>query len=128
LEAFVPSSVLTGGGTRWLAGGLLVVSVALVASAVRELHKAGTAFDARKSTTAIVKSGAFGITRNPTYLALTFLLAAIAIAFNSAWLLASTVLAVLLTHNLVVLPEERYLDAKFGAEYTEYKARVRRWI
>lgn len=128
LEAFFPSSVLTGGGTRWLAAGSAVVSIALLASAVRELRKAGTAFDVRKSSTAIVSSGAFRFTRNPTYLALTLLLVAIALTLNSAWLLASAVPALLLTHHLVVLPEERYLAAKFGADYTEYQARVRRWV
>jgi protein-S-isoprenylcysteine O-methyltransferase Ste14 len=27
-----------------------------------------------------------------------------------------------------VLPEKRYLSAKFGAEYDAYRARVRRWL
>ena len=27
-----------------------------------------------------------------------------------------------------VLPEERYLTGKFGAAYTGYAARVRRWL
>jgi protein-S-isoprenylcysteine O-methyltransferase Ste14 len=27
-----------------------------------------------------------------------------------------------------VLPEERYLEGKFGAAYTGYRARVRRWL
>lgn len=29
---------------------------------------------------------------------------------------------------LAIKPEERYLTRKFGKEYTDYAARVRRWI
>jgi protein-S-isoprenylcysteine O-methyltransferase Ste14 len=28
----------------------------------------------------------------------------------------------------VILREESYLEGKFGAEYTAYKSRVRRWL
>jgi protein-S-isoprenylcysteine O-methyltransferase Ste14 len=28
----------------------------------------------------------------------------------------------------VIVREERYLEARFGTRYTDYKRRVRRWI
>lgn len=31
-------------------------------------------------------------------------------------------------HYGVILHEERYLEAKFGAAYQDYKASVRRWL
>jgi protein-S-isoprenylcysteine O-methyltransferase Ste14 len=34
---------------------------------------------------------------------------------------------VAIIHFIVVPREERYLEARFGAEYRDYKATVRRW-
>jgi protein-S-isoprenylcysteine O-methyltransferase Ste14 len=31
-------------------------------------------------------------------------------------------------HYRAILPEERYLERKFGDEYTAFKASVRRWV
>jgi protein-S-isoprenylcysteine O-methyltransferase Ste14 len=47
---------------------------------------------------------------------------------NSLWavLLLPGVLAVM--RRGVIEREERYLERKFGDEYVNYKARVRRWI
>ncbi|HUY02359.1 MAG TPA: hypothetical protein VMV33_03665, partial [Rhodocyclaceae bacterium] len=52
----------------------------------------------------------------------------IALAVGSLWALASVIVSLLLAHYLAVLPEEAYLERKFGNQYREYKALVRRWI
>ena len=36
--------------------------------------------------------------------------------------------AVALMHCVVIPREERYLERKFGAQYMDYKASVRRWL
>jgi len=52
----------------------------------------------------------------------------IACALNSLWLLG-TLAAALSVMSFVVIPrKERYLERRFGAEYLDYKAQVRRWL
>lgn len=128
LEWLLPTSLLSF--PYGIAVGLtfIAVSVALVLFAVLPLVKARTAFDARKPTISIVTSGAFRISRNPTYLSLALLQVGLAFSFQALWVIITAVAAVAVTHWGVVLREERYLERKFGEEYRRYAASVRRWL
>jgi protein-S-isoprenylcysteine O-methyltransferase Ste14 len=46
-------------------------------------------------------------------------------ALGNAWILLLLVPVVLFLHYGAILPEERYLERKFGDEYTSFKASVR---
>ena len=46
---------------------------------------------------------------------------------NIWFVVLAAVFAVLVTW-LAILPEERHLEARFGDEFRNYKARTRRWI
>ena len=107
---------------------LVVVAIALFAYSVRTFRSAGTPVPARKPTTVIVRTGPYRFSRNPIYLAFSLLQLGIAIWVNSVWLLATLVGAVALIHYVVIRREEQYLERRFGAEYLDYKARVRRWL
>jgi protein-S-isoprenylcysteine O-methyltransferase Ste14 len=45
-----------------------------------------------------------------------------------AWLVATLAGAVALMFTVVGPREERYLEERFGADYLDYKASVRRWL
>jgi protein-S-isoprenylcysteine O-methyltransferase Ste14 len=47
---------------------------------------------------------------------------------GSWWPLIGLPLSVLATLRWVIEPEETYLTRRFGAEYQQYRSRVRRWI
>ncbi len=79
-------------------------------------------------TTAIVRTGPYRFGRNPIYLAFSLLHLGIAIWVNSLWLIATLIAAVALMALVVIPREERYLEGRFGAEYRDYKASVRRWL
>jgi protein-S-isoprenylcysteine O-methyltransferase Ste14 len=81
-----------------------------------------------QNATALVTSGIYRFTRNPMYLGLTLLLLGWALFLCSAWALAGPVLFVLYVGRFQIKPEEKILSAKFGAAYSEYVSRVRRWL
>jgi len=110
--------------------GLLLIAAAgpIVISALRAFSRAKTTFDVRKPTSAIVTNGPYRFSRNPGYVSLTLLYGGIACLVNSLWVLLMVVPAVTVMHFGVIKREERYLEAKFGDEYREYKTTVRRWV
>jgi protein-S-isoprenylcysteine O-methyltransferase Ste14 len=77
---------------------------------------------------AIVTSGVYWFTRNPMYVGLTCLLLSWAAFLTSPWTLLGPLFFVLYITKFQIVPEERMMEAKFGASYLYYKNRVRRWI
>ena len=80
------------------------------------------------ASSALVKTGIYKITRNPMYVGLVFILSGWCIYLNSPAALIGVAGFILYIHALQILPEERMLITLFGEEYTEYQARVRRWL
>lgn len=99
-----------------------------LAGALGLFRRAGTRPEPWQPTTAIVTSGVYRVTRNPMYVGMALVYAAVALALGSPLALALLPAAVLVIHRGVILREERYLERKFGDEYRAYKARVRRWL
>ncbi len=90
--------------------------------------KSGTHVDPRKPTLKIIAEGPFRISRNPMYLSLVIILAALSILQLSIWFLLSCWGLWFILDRKAVVPEEAYLEEKFGDIYRDYKSRVRRWI
>jgi protein-S-isoprenylcysteine O-methyltransferase Ste14 len=76
----------------------------------------------------IVESGVFRYTRNPMYLGLAGVLLAYGVHLRSAAALLVVVAFVAYISRFQVVPEERAMLEKFGADYAEYLARVSRWL
>ena len=80
------------------------------------------------TTSSLVLSGVYRITRNPMYLGLLFILIAWAVFLSSVWLLLGPLAFVMYMNRFHITPEERALSAMFGKSYSAYRARVRRWL
>lgn len=79
-------------------------------------------------TSSLVTSGVYRITRNPMYVGLLLLLLAWAVFLASPLALAGPVAFIAYLNRFQIQPEERVLAALFGSTYTDYQARVRRWL
>jgi protein-S-isoprenylcysteine O-methyltransferase Ste14 len=111
-----------------LGAPLVAVAIALYSYSVAKFRAAGTPVPAREATTAIVRTGPYRFSRNPIYLAFSLFQLGIAMWINSVWLLATLLGALALIHSVYIPKEEQYLERKFGAQYSDYRTSVRRWL
>ena len=81
-----------------------------------------------KPTPSIEERGPFRITRNPMYLQLVLVCIGFAVILMNWWVLLFTPVVAWMLQRFAILPEEEYLERRFGDGYLAYKKRVRRWI
>ena len=127
LPAYVVTTVLPL-WTRLVLGGVLVVGgFALMQTAKRAFQQLGTEVKPWLPSTQIVASGPYRYMRNPMYVAGVLIIAGLALAVASDWILVMLVPTAAVLHYGVVLREERYLERKFGDAYRQYREAVPRY-
>ena len=111
-----------------LAGWLLVGSgTFLMFLGLATLVRARTTFFPDRESNRLVVAGPFAISRNPIYVADMGIYVGAALVMNMAWPILLLPL-VWIVMRVYVAREERYLTAKFGDTYSQYRRRVRRWL
>jgi protein-S-isoprenylcysteine O-methyltransferase Ste14 len=115
---------------RWWLGGAIVAGAlfGLGLWSVVLMRRSGQSENPWKPTTHILVEGPYRVTRNPMYLQMVIVCVGFAVALANFWILLLTPLCAWLLQRLAIVPEERYLESKFGATYLDYKRRVRRWL
>ncbi|MFD2739522.1 methyltransferase family protein [Sulfitobacter aestuarii] len=112
-----------------LGGGVIAFAVNFLGfRSVRAMRRSGQSENPYRTTTEILQTGPFAITRNPMYLQMVLVCFGFAVLLGNLWILLLTPFCAILLQVLVIYPEERYLERKFGDAYLDYKRRVRRWI
>lgn len=106
----------------------ILATIGMDVSAVRELNRAKTTIMPNKAASHLVTKGAFGISRNPIYLANTLLMIGIGLITGIAWFILSGLVAAFATQKLAIEREEKHLAERFGKRFHDYAKRVRRWI
>ena len=115
---------------RYWIGGLIVVGAILGLGAwpVLLFRRGGQSEIPWTPTLHIEQRGPYRFTRNPMYLQMVLVCVGVAILLGNVWIFALTPLCAWLLQRLAILPEEAYLERKFGDGYRAYKQRVRRWL
>ena len=119
----IARTILVGVGALLVLAGLV-----LIAAAIGLFRRKGTTPEPWGTTTLIVTSGPYRFTRNPMYLGLGLVYAGLALALDAPIALILLPLVLVVVQTQVIAREERYLAAKFGESYLEYRRRVRRWL
>ena len=81
-----------------------------------------------KPTPELFCDGIYRHTRNPIYISLAQIQIGIGVGVGVWWIAITTLPVLVVIHFTAVLPEEAYLERKFGDAYRRYKSMVRRWI
>jgi protein-S-isoprenylcysteine O-methyltransferase Ste14 len=113
-----------------VAGVLCVTGIAVAIGGVLSFRRARTTVNPLKPelSAALVTTGVYTFTRNPMYLGMMLGLYAWAAYLSSIWSLAGPILFAVYITRFQIVPEERVLAGLFGAAFTAYKTRVRRWL
>jgi protein-S-isoprenylcysteine O-methyltransferase Ste14 len=76
----------------------------------------------------LVVTGLYRYVRNPMYVAGVLIISGQGLFFGNLQVLEYVLVVWLLFHLFVLFYEEPVLHRKFGAEYDEFRANVRRWV
>jgi len=135
------SSIIAGALLTWLwplpvalpaavpiGGTMVFASILLFLFSVRALRAAGAPVPGNQRTTNIVRTGPYRFSRNPIYLSFFFAQLGSALWISSIWMVATLIPAAAVVSRVVVPREERYLESRFGQQYSSYRDSARRWL
>jgi protein-S-isoprenylcysteine O-methyltransferase Ste14 len=124
-----PLPIANATGVLTVVAWLLVACwVGLAASSVGLFRRKQTSMIPFRPASTLVSTGPYKFTRNPMYVSLALLTLAFAFFLNTWWIVVLLVPALLIVQRFVIVPEEKYLRRRFGADYEAYTHRVRRWL
>ena len=130
LDRWVPWAITAGPSrARNIAAAIFaLIYLTIFVTALNAFRRAHTTLVPNRPATAFVTRGPYAFTRNPMYVSLVALYVAVMLWLNSWWPLVLLPVVVFVIDRAVIAREERYLGAAFPAEYSAYRARVRRWL
>ncbi len=113
---------------RWLGLALSGLGLGLGLLALREFKRMRAFPNPKDTSVKIVSSGIYSRTRNPVNLGFLLILIGLPLTSGNYWGALLIPMFLVAMNDLVIKPEEKYLEQKFKEQFTNYKTRVRRWL
>ena len=130
LSRALPAAAIDLPYAALVAIALAVLGGAIAVAGIFAFRRQSTTVNPTKpdAASSIVFTGVYRFTRNPMYLGVAAMLAAWGIYLTNIVALFLLPLFVAYISRFQIKPEERALLAKFGPDYADYMATVRRWL
>jgi protein-S-isoprenylcysteine O-methyltransferase Ste14 len=109
---------------------LVGLGLSVTVAGIHAVRKAKTTMNPRRpeTTTTVVDSGIYGVTRNPIYVGMLIVLVGWAVHLQNIVPFILVGLFVATVTQFQIRPEERILEERFGEDYIDYRRRVPRWL
>lgn len=126
----LPGPRLAFAGHRLVALALAAAGAGVALAGVLAFRRARTTVNpmSPQRASTVVRTGVYRLTRNPMYLGLAAVLAAMALWWADPLGLVGVAAFCAWMTRWQIRPEERALRQRFGVEFDRYAAEVRRWI
>ncbi len=130
VSAVAPSFTLQFPYNEAIALVLAVAGVFVAVWGVVSFRRAGTTVNPTKpqATSSLVCTGIYRFSRNPMYLGFLLVLHGLAAFLANTLAVVLIPIFIVFMNRFQIKPEEKALSAMFGAEFTAYRQRVRRWL
>jgi protein-S-isoprenylcysteine O-methyltransferase Ste14 len=128
LQWLIPLPFLPALSGRIIGALLFVGGFALGFPALRGMLREKTSPNPHRPTTTLLRDASYRFTRNPMYMGMLLSYSGLFIFFQNPWFLLFLPFLVWSFNLWVIIPEEKYLEEKFGSDYLDFKSHVRRWI
>ena len=106
----------------------LALGVLINLAADGALRRAATTVKPYEEPSALIKAGAFRVSRNPMYLGFVGILFGVGLLLRAALSFAVVPVFAILMDRGYIAVEERALAGKFGSRWDAYRRGTRRWV
>lgn len=130
IQSTIPTFAYTLQVSNYISITLLSVAIIIGFLAIYSFRKHQTTVNPSKpeSSSKVVNTGIYQLSRNPMYLAMLLALISYGLYLENMVSFIICGIFVWYISKFQIRPEERMLTKIFGAEYTHYQQQVRRWL